>query len=445
MYHHEEKSDLNIAPTHPVNQSGVYSRAWGRVKNAGHRAWPASASARSVGGRSLAVLLLSLTGGIPPGCTSPAAPGRSGIYPIAIRYTVEPLRLSDAGGPAGAMDRDFPRIRELGFNAVFVSHVASEDRDTVLRAARSHNLGVILPHRPILRYVCSGAGDEKSSSVSEWGPVGLSSSALEPPVVMLHLGRVGDAPAAARAARVADALARSAPDLRVCATIAPGCARPGELGTAVIPIVTVPASDHVSGCASDPTDGARRPAGAPRPGIMMIPVTGLCDDVDATVRHWLGMYHAGLCAGGTCGVVMDAYAEVPGRQQGLVDRRGRLTVERSAAIKRIVNRAQHWGPLICGAVPEVLHGAECFDEDLRTVLLTRRRRRFILVANTSVTRFVRTRVTLPEQIGRAPAQRAVRVPGDPGVIGGSVAPLRHGEIRLTVDLAPGDANLYELF
>jgi len=122
-----------------------------------------------------------------------------------------------------------------------------------------------------------------------------------------------------------------------------------------------------------------------------------------------------------------------------------LAVERSAAIKRVVNRARHWGPLICGAVPEGLPGAKCLDEDLCTVLLTRRRRRFVLVFNTSATRFVRTHVALPEHIAGAPAQRVVHVPSDPGVIVGVVATLRHGQIRLTVDLAPGDANLYEVF
>jgi hypothetical protein len=189
-----------------------------------------------------------------------------------------------------------------------------------------------------------------------------------------------------------------------------------------------------------PPDRPEMPA-----GLAAIRVTARGAAADEAARAWLGLYHAGLCAGGTDGLVLDAYAEVPGRDRGLVDPHAELTLARSAAVKRILGRARKWGPLLRGARPTDVHDVECPSADADVTLFVRGPRRFILVRNRSTDRFVRTTVQVPRPTGGAEGERAVEVAAEPGMVGGAVFPIRKGKIALDVDLAPGNASLFEVF
>jgi hypothetical protein len=185
-------------------------------------------------------------------------------------------------------------------------------------------------------------------------------------------------------------------------------------------------------------------AGVPG-SVAAIPITPLNPTGEDAVTLWLGLYHAAVSGGSTRGVVVDAYAELPGRTRGLVDHNNRLSLVRSAAVKRIVSRARQWGPMLRQAEANTLPGVQSYDDDVVVTLLTRGRRRLVLVWNTSTTRFLRTSVFLPEQVDGRPAERAVEVAGEPGMLGGAVYTKRRGKIDIKVDLAPGNAGLFELF
>ena len=376
-----------------------------------------------------AILLL----GVPApsgGCVGPpGAPIRDGLHPIAIRYSVEPLHLT-SDSPADAMRRQLPSIRQLGFNAIFVSHLADDDRPALLDAARANDLAVILCDPVILHHVRSGA-DGGPAACRHLLRERLLPDVLRPPVILLYLGEAADAGTAARAAAVAEAVARDAPALPLAFGIVPGVAPSGNLLEQATPLIRVESLKPVTR--------------SPRPGIVLIAISRRIQDADSVAGQWLNLYHAGLSAGGTCGLVVDAYAEVPGRVRGLVDENDRLTVDRAASIKRLVQRASRWGPLLHGMSPSPVTGATTLDPDIRMTLFARDRRRHVLVWNSSTTRFLRTTVSLPDRIGEGIVGRAVEVPGEPGVPGGHVLTPRRGRLDLAVDLAPGDAALYELF
>jgi hypothetical protein len=143
--------------------------------------------------------------------------------------------------------------------------------------------------------------------------------------------------------------------------------------------------------------------------------------------------------------MLDAYTETPGHERGFVERGGGLTLERSAAVKRILSRARKWGPLLRGAQPSVVPGVDSPGGAVRVTLFTRGQRRFVLVWNPASDRFVRSTVEVASDLGGQPARRAVEVAAEPGRMGGGVFQQRRGKIALDVDLAPGNASLFELF
>jgi hypothetical protein len=157
------------------------------------------------------------------------------------------------------------------------------------------------------------------------------------------------------------------------------------------------------------------------------------------------MYHAGLSAGATEGVILDAWAEVRGRHVGLVDAKDEVAVARAAAVKRIIHRAWAWAPPLRGALAGTLDGWQCHDRGLQVTLFTRQNRRWAMAWNASSERYVRSELSLPAEAGDRSADRAVEVPGDLGRVGGRVYDARRGRITIPLELAPGDAMLFELF
>jgi hypothetical protein len=178
---------------------------------------------------------------------------------------------------------------------------------------------------------------------------------------------------------------------------------------------------------------------------MCIVVRGRRGDAETSVHDWLGLYHAGLAAGFTHGLILDAYIPLPDGRGGVAAKDGALPVAHSAAVKRIVARARRWGPLLHGLRPEALSGAHAYDEDVDVVAFCHGLRRLVLIRNVSATRFIRSHVVLPDGIAGRPVDRVVEVPAEPDAVGGRVVPARRGTIRVPIDLGPGGARLYEAF
>jgi hypothetical protein len=169
------------------------------------------------------------------------------------------------------------------------------------------------------------------------------------------------------------------------------------------------------------------------------------DREDEAGQRWLGQYHAGLAAGLTGGIVADGFRMVPGRWRGLVEGTDPLSVRESTAIRRITARAANWGPKLRRLVPRPIDPLGHSSERLRAVLFSGTKRRFVLLVNASSDQFLRRTVELPATLATKPVKRAVLVPPEEHIIAGEVVQARGGRLALPVDLAPGDACLWELF
>ncbi len=430
---HESESGLKPAVVQPDDCRGVYSAESGHVKNAATRFAPCRLIRYA---RAAGPLLLGLWWAVAfAGCHT-ASPHRNPVnaYPLAIRYAVEPLYGPGGDAPQDVMERDFTRLRGLGFNTILASHVDDAQCEALVDIAASHGLRVILPPRDLLYYVRTG---EPAGWPDTWNRAEDSVWCRDG--VGLYLGSVGDAASASRAGTIAVVCRRQAPHQSLYALRRSQHVPADGWPPGVVPIIPVSPrpNDADMQASSNPPDVP--------PGLAAIPVTARGTTTEDGVRSWLGLYHAGLCAGGTEGVVLDAYAEVPGRQRGLVDRNTGLSLERSAVVKRILSRARKWGPLLRGSRPATVQGVECPSADVRVTLFVHGPRRLLLVRNRSTTRFARTTVHVPRQLGDAAAERAVEVAAEPGVLGGAVFRKRRGKIALDVDLAPGNASLFEVF
>ncbi len=159
---------------------------------------------------------------------------------------------------------------------------------------------------------------------------------------------------------------------------------------------------------------------------------------------WLAAYHAGLCAGRTGGVRVIAYRLSAEPERALVDGREPPPPAVVATLKRLLLRAADWGPRLDGLVPREVD-ALLPDEDAPRVVRFDGARRYLLLANPQVDRFVHTHLTLPsESLGR-PVERAVRIVRHESTSSPEVVPSRRGQLEFDIRLPPGDAMLYELF
>jgi hypothetical protein len=160
---------------------------------------------------------------------------------------------------------------------------------------------------------------------------------------------------------------------------------------------------------------------------------------------WLAKYHTGLAAGLTGGLMIDRFRALPGQWRALVEGDRPAEVRRSAAIRRITSRAARWGPKLRRLAPQDIEPVEQAGKDLRVVLFAGSKRRFVLVFNSSPSDFVHRPVSLPPLLAAKTVRRAVFVPSEGGAKARAV--IRPGPDRLTLplDLAPGDACLWEVF
>ncbi len=322
-------------------------------------------------------------------------------YWIAVRYDVEPLFATMETDEAIATIReDFQEVARIGFNAVFLRHLADDDADRMFELARESELRVVLQNRNFDRYVSAGWLPPGVQDVGQL-PSSLPRKLLSHEVVttlgvMLPEGR---APAE-RYRRLASSLKRSGVP---CLTL-------GGAGG----IVPVDASD----------DGHQ--------------------DSSPTER-WLDAFHQGIIHGSTRGLVLNRYRRLPGDPPGLSDTTGPHATARMAALREIIDRARRWGRLINGFDVRDVSRSRAGGVDTILAVLSKGRRRFVMVYNPSAEAFARGRIVLPEHLDGAPATRAVEVPPTASTPAGRVVTGSAAGIAVPVSLRPGDAVLYEVF
>ena len=375
-------------------------------------------------GVTLPVLVgLPLAGGL--GCTQHRAelttPPGSAFYPVGIWYGVESIPSLRHEQQGRRLDADLATISRMGLNAVWFRHIDPDAFAAATATAHRHHLKVVLPDRQAQHYVMMGDSGPPTAPAS-W--LRNDDSSVIRSLWAVDLGRATDRTTAERIERIA-ASYHSALSL---------------------PLTFAQTSGPVPGSVSLLASGAapaERSAGRPLMALWCDHRVG--ESSTEAVRRWLWQFHASLASGLTGGLVIDQYCTIPGLGPALADPDGDIGIERINAVKRMAARMKRWGPLLDRLdlpPPPAPPGA---DEALSITPFAKDKRRLLLVFNRSRSEYLRTTVTLEDMICGLPAQRLVEVPGDTDASLGEVTEARRGRLTLSVNIAPGDARLYEVF
>jgi len=143
--------------------------------------------------------------------------------------------------------------------------------------------------------------------------------------------------------------------------------------------------------------------------------------------------------------MLDRYRSLPGDRTALVIGDDSPPPAALTAVRETGLRARAWGPRLAGLTPESVTTSALKADDLTMTAFVRGPRRYVLLFNRSLTRYVRAEVTLPDLIGDKPADRAVEVSPTTEDIPGRVFKASRRGIPVSVDLRPGGAVLFEMF
>lgn len=329
-------------------------------------------------------------------------------YRIAVGYDMEPLlQRNDRRSVTKIIQRDLDAARRLGIGDVCYRHVESGDAAQLIRTSKRQGLRALIPDRRIDRYIATGHL-----------PVGVNS-----PLELAD--RIGDESAT---------WDESAMSLVVSAGRSSAAATRSREFRRLLRIKGVP-------CAvlGDPA-ATREPAELAQ--IDLTVEEG--GDPGGDQERWLAQFHRSLAAGATGGVVLSRFHRPPGDGPGIAlfldSNRPWLT----PGLKVLIARARCWGDRLQGArtVPTspLIRG-----EHLKSVMLVRGKRRFLLIYNESLRVYARGEVLMVEDGGGQRLARAVEVRPSPGEAAGRVVQADGQGVRIPVTLRPGDAALFEIF
>lgn len=312
------------------------------------------------------------------------------VYPIAVRYDVEPVLVEHGREDAfETMRRDMESVTQMGFEAVMLRQLDEPERAAVVGLAREKGLRVWLPERWVQHFLLTGT---------------------ERPAVAQTRAHLRDG----EVMPIADATGNPAHGQRHL-----------MVGTGMPVVGVLP----TSGCLA-PFVSIDIRKGSPEAPV---------------VERILTQFHEGVAIGQTGGLVVNRFRRPPGSGGGLAGASERLDPALVAAVKTLIARARRWGPRLHGATVEPVLNASAATSDLGVTLLTRGHGRCLLVFNRSPERFARSPIMLPETVGGEPALRAVEIPSSPNTPVGRVYEAQRGRLSLPVSLRPGDAVLFELF
>ncbi len=375
--------------------------------------------------RGWRALILGVAG-VTAGCAAPQRGPAAVPYLLAVSYNVALPATMDLATPTAIMRGDFAHIRKLGFDTVIARHCRDDRQAPVAQAARREGLRPAWSPREQRSSVRTGRLPRGCRAVGALVAGGRDSS--RPDVVVL--GGIVDADTAARAGQIAAAYRRQGgPPVTLAVLAAPG----------IDPTVFKPKATLT---ACSPEHAGEAWVGS---AMLLRCVQHEGETVPEASARWLGQYHAGLAAGLTGGLIVEPFRVVPGQWRGLVEGTDRGGLDRATALRRITGRARHWGPRLRRLEPRDLRPLGPVSDSLRLVLFTGTKRRLVMLFNTSERHFIRGMVDLPSELDSGPVGRAVLVPPDPNAISRRVVQPRTGRLSMAMDLAPGDAALWELF
>jgi hypothetical protein len=259
------------------------------------------------------------------------------------------------------------------------------------------------------------------------------------PIEARYVGWVVDEVTLERAVQLADAARRANPPLPLAVEVDAALTDrlPADAFVYVLPRSRSAASPTAPGSApvvDGPAHRTLRTVECVRDG----------DDRHA-VRSWLAGFHLGLTEGHAAGVVFDTYRALPAGIRGVVLAGESLPPERIAIVRRIADRCRGWHELLDGMRVHNTRTAPVRDAEVRIALLTNDRRQCLLIVNPSSDRFARGQLAVHTAMAAAAFDRAVSVATAERTMAGPVHRVVNNRVEIPLALAPGEAELFELF
>lgn len=326
-------------------------------------------------------------------------------YLLAVRYDAEPRWLAvPEDDRAAVLQRDLRAVAEWGFNAVAVRHVEVGDERMVLDTAQEAGLRAVIASRSLEHFVVTGV-PSMSTDFVERATRGITA---HPAFYAVGL----DEPRGAAAGRRLD-------DVR------------SRLRDGGIDVLVVGAGDRRSD---------------DRQCLAIVDVACLWNGPPGDAkRRMLQQFHDQLESGRCGGLIVDRFFRLPGDPPGLERPDSPLVPAQRSALAELLARAQNWGPRLRGLAPSPGVVSADGGDDLAATLFGDNPVRYALVRNGSADRFLRTEFPLRPPKNENGWGRAVEVPPSGAVPAGRVILAKNGQLTLPVELAPGDAVLYEVF
>jgi len=365
---------------------------------------------------------LTLTGCAPLQPT--VEPVQQAALPVGMWYSVE-LAATSPAGLRDTLQRDFDNFATMGLDLILVQHCTPTDIADVIEIAGNRKLHLIVADPVAEHYLRSG------SRRSGW----FAPPAVVPQrhaVVARYVGRVVDMPTLQRAIELADVAKRAGLPLAV------------EVDARMAD--RVPPGTFAYVFWHDTDDPQRyAPADAVRGGVRTVACIRGGGGEQHAVRAWLAEYHLGLAQAETGGVVFDTFRALPASPRGVVVMGEALTPERIAMIRRIADRCRRWHELLAGLGVHDARSVPVREVDVRVAVLASPRRQCLLVVNPSADKFARGQLTLNAAMAANAFDRAVSATTSEDTMVGAVYHVTNNRLEIPVTLAPGEAELYELF
>jgi hypothetical protein len=347
----------------------------------------------------------------------------AGSIRVGVHYSARVARRCSPQRNLEVVGRDFVNIKKMKIDVVLIDDLQPADLGAILELAAEHELKLVLPDAAAIHRVRGIASATNTASHPPNSPV----------VVGYYLGHVVDDVTFGRARSEAARIRTMRPNAKTFV----------RMDASAITSARVAALDHVIAHVPRDATTAEQSSSAGAFQTLRFRRDGRHDD--ATIRSWLLRYHRGLARGRTAGLMIDGFRSLPGDDAGLVHEEAPLSPECITMVQRIATRAKRWGRVLADLSPVTVAPLDDSLANVDVAMLASGARRCILITNPSTSDFTRGEVSLPIELHGAPVVRAVEVPPESATVLGDVIRARSDRLVIPVELAPGDAALYELF
>jgi hypothetical protein len=352
------------------------------------------------------------------------------------------------------MAGDFAHIRSLGFNTIVADAIDDQRRRLLLDVAEVHSLRVILPHIRTTAYI---QGNRSDPAVLR-GAATIARENIESvgahPALFMHF--LDDAPPLDVVGRLTEMVRWYerydlghpvfVPLTRDVAALVRRVRLPVVVWDNFPLAENAALGEFRNRRYATPATHAEALAEiyAQTPGCehwAMIQALAMPGRVRMPTPAELSALHlTSLAAGFVDGVVFFRYHADERPDTGLATANHAMPPERTAAVRRIIERAKTWGPMLKQSRPSPLV-LRTENARLRPKLFVGAKRRFLLVFNPDLATFGYDTVYVPTIVHGRPVARAVNVDQPKRFLAtGSTA-----EIAIELRLRPGDGCLLELF